>query len=220
MGLVAHFVGKPNLRDGFGQMHVRPDGYCGVAPLPDGLVNVSLVVPTNALQRAHLSATALFDRWIAETPRLRACLADCRRVSPVRGVSPLGSRARRAHVSGALLVGDAAGFFDPFTGEGIYRALRGAELAVQTAHASLAVDDVSSSNLVSYDHMRMRAFGAKELVTRLVQLFVQFPSLMTYSLPRMSERQDSSRALSAVLGDIQEANISLTARALWSALRP
>ncbi len=36
-------------------------------------------------------------------------------------------------MGGVLLVGDAAGFYDPFTGEGIFSALRGAELAAEVA---------------------------------------------------------------------------------------
>ena len=52
------------------------------------------------------------------------------------GRSPPGRAGSSA--DGAALVGDAADFFDPFTGEGIYSALRGAELLAETAAAALA----------------------------------------------------------------------------------
>jgi flavin-dependent dehydrogenase len=38
---------------------------------------------------------------------------------------------------GAALVGDAAGFYDPFTGEGVTLALRSAELAADAIDAAL-----------------------------------------------------------------------------------
>ena len=40
----------------------------------------------------------------------------------------MAHRARRVIGDGFVLVGDAASFLDPFTGEGVYEALRGATL--------------------------------------------------------------------------------------------
>ena len=48
-------------------------------------------------------------------------------------ISRIDVRARRLVGEGLLLVGDAAGYYDPFTGEGIYRALHGAQLASEVA---------------------------------------------------------------------------------------
>ena len=52
--------------------------------------------------------------------------------TPIRGVAPIGHRVSRAAGDGWLLVGDAAGFIDPFTGEGIFRALRSARAAAES----------------------------------------------------------------------------------------
>ncbi len=215
LGLVAYFGGTPRLQGGFGQMHVRADGYCGIAPLPDGQVNVAIVVPADAVRRAGIGAVQFFDRWIEQSPTLRDALAGCERISPVRGVGPIGSRTRRAWCPGALLVGDAAAFFDPFTGEGIYRALRGAEIAAHVATRALC--GLSTSE---YDRLRSAAFRRKEFVTSLVQLFVQYPQLMEYSLPRLARRTKPARTLSLVLGDVQDAGAFLRPGMLWSALRP
>ena len=51
------------------------------------------------------------------------------RCDPIEGAAPLGHRVARRHGPGWLLVGDAAGFLDPFTGEGLHRALVSARLA-------------------------------------------------------------------------------------------
>lgn len=228
LGLVAHYRGSPVLDSGFGQMHVDRHGYCGIAPLPDGLVNVALVIPTDGLRRAGLSATAFLERWIARSPRLRDSLTGCERVTPVRGVAPIGSRTRRAWAPGVLLVGDAASFFDPFTGEGIYRALKGAEIAALVAHRALgdvrqhhsSSGDRTGASLAEYDAERSRAFRRKEMVTALVQLFVQYPSLMEYALPRLQRRRTPAEALCMVLGDVRDASAFLRPRMLWSALRP
>lgn len=220
MGLVAHYEGIAPLRDGFGQMHVGMGGYCGVAPLSDNRLNVAIVVRTDAVTSAGTNATNFFEHWIDAMPALRALLADCARISPVRGVGPIGSRARRASTAGALLVGDAAGFFDPFTGEGIYRALHGAELVAEVGHNALLQDDVSRESLAHYDSLRSRAFRRKQAVTALVQVFVQFPTLMEYALPRLMKRPESLRALGSVLGDCESAETFLNVPTVWSAVRP
>ncbi|HZU14610.1 MAG TPA: NAD(P)/FAD-dependent oxidoreductase [Chloroflexota bacterium] len=217
LGLVAYHEGT--VPSGAGQMIVFPGGYCGVAPLPDGLLNVAAVVPADSMRRRGLSAQALLDATIASVPALRELLAGTRRVGNVRGLVPLGSRASRHSVAGALLVGDAAGFFDPFTGEGIYRALRGAELAADAAVAALERGDLSESQLGAYDRMRREAFRQKEVVTMLVQLFIRFPSLLAYALPRLSTRP-SGEILSNVLGDVVPAHEFLALVPLWQALRP
>jgi menaquinone-9 beta-reductase len=220
MGLVAHYEGNAPLRCGFGQMHVGTDGYCGVAPLPGGRLNVAVVVKADVVRSSGMSAFAFFERWIQRKPALCELLDACTRVSPVRGICPIGSRVSRVSTGGAMLVGDAAGFFDPFTGEGIYRALRGAELVAEVGRGALVRGDVSSTELSRYDSLRSAAFARKHAVTALVQLFVQFPILMQYALPRLTRRPEPLQALSSVLGDCRDARVFLNVPTLWSALRP
>jgi len=199
-------------------MHVSRGGYCGVAPLPDGHVNVAMVF-ARALLRGT-SAGNFFDHWIHAHPKLEATLEGCRLDSTVRGLHPVGSRARRVHGPGFLLVGDAAGFFDPFTGEGIYRAIVGAELVARTARAALSSGDISAVGLKPYEQLRSSAFSCKSRLTRLVQLFVQSPLLMEYALPRLASRSEPTQRLSNALGDLVEARQFLNPSTMASARRP
>src|ERR671915_197213 len=109
-----------------GQMHVGDGYYVGLAPLPGGRLNVAMAVPLNG--RAG-RATDRFDAAIDSLPAARAALRDATARTPIRGVAPIGQRVRSVAGPGWLLVGDAAGFVDPFTGEGIHRALRSARAA-------------------------------------------------------------------------------------------
>jgi flavin-dependent dehydrogenase len=220
LGLVAHYAGQAQLHAGFGQMHVRKDGYCGVAPLPDGRLNVAMVVPVQAPLKARRSPTEFFEDWIRSTPRLSDTLSACRRVDAVRGVSPIGARARRAWTPGALLVGDAAGFFDPFTGEGIYRAMRGAELAAAVSQMALEAGDFSNAALASYGALRGDAFSHKQAVTALVQVFVRYPMLLNYVAPRLAARRETAGKLAGILGDLTDAREFFRPPFLWSVFRP
>jgi flavin-dependent dehydrogenase len=179
-----------------------------------------MVVPAGSVRRSRVPAGQYFESWINLHPRLRDTLSECTRVSAVRGVAPIGARCRRPFTAGALVIGDAAGFFDPFTGEGIYRALCSAELAAEVGGQALRSGDVSARALSAYGRARTRQFRRKEMVTALVQLFVQYPRLLEYAVPRLNRRDDALDALGRVLGDLSDAREFLRPAMLWRALHP
>jgi geranylgeranyl reductase family protein len=220
LGMVAHYSGYNGLDD-WGEMHVSKHGYAGLAPQSSGLLNVGLVMPMRAAKNyASGSASERFERFAHGFPGVSDRLRGATRVSEVRGVGPIGARVKRTHGDGWLLVGDAAGFFDPFTGEGVYKALRGAELAAEAASTALDNGDLSARALGSYSRARRAEFAAKEAVCRLVQLFVGIPPAMDYVVSRLGTREHPRHILTGVLGDFADARTALSPLYLWSLLRP
>jgi len=131
----------------------------------------------------------------------------------------MAHRARRVSGDGFALVGDAASFLDPFTGEGVYEALRGATLLAPVAAAALQAGDLSARRLGPYGAARRRAFWAKRQVCWLVQGFITTPALMDYATARLDRRPTVARTLAGVLGDLYPAHRGLSpiflARLLW-----
>src|SRR6185295_5394035 len=116
---------------------------------------VGLVMPMHSVSRGEQrSAVARFENFAFSFPGVADRLRGAQRISSVRGVGPIGARVKRTSGAGYMLVGDAAGFFDPFTGEGVYKALRGAELAARVASGALERDDLSAGSLAEYDRLR------------------------------------------------------------------
>jgi menaquinone-9 beta-reductase len=219
LGLIAHYRGHNGLEE-WGEMHVSPRGYVGLAPQSGGMLNVGAVMPMGRARELTGSAAARFEDFAHSFSGVAARLRGAERVSSVRGVGPIGARVRRTSGPGYLLVGDAAGFFDPFTGEGVYKALRGAELAFEVASDALERNDLSAQSLARYSKLRRREFTAKDLVCRMVQLFVVLPPAMDYVAGRLAARPGVREIMTGVLGDYADARSALSPKYLWSLLRP
>lgn len=218
-GLAAHYRGIGGL-DRWGEMHVGRGGYAGLAPLEEGLTNVAFVSASQAVMARPGSLEAYFVAGLEGIPAVAEKLAGAERIGAIRGVGPMAHGTRRAAGDGFLLVGDAAGFLDPFTGQGIAEALQGALLAAPIADAALRAGDLSARALAPYRAARRRAFRAKHQVAWLVQAFIATPPLMDYATARLDRRPESSRTLAGVLGGLYAAHRALTPAFLARLLRP
>jgi menaquinone-9 beta-reductase len=215
LGLVARYEGVYGLED-HGQMHSGKGLYCGIAQVGQGIVNVGLVTRLGRKPKGEPTID-YFDRMIQRLPGVVAALDGGERVTPIRGIGPLARRVRQVSGPGYLLVGDAAGFFDPFTGEGVHRALRGAEVAVGPIEAALSN---TSGIPAGYERARKDAFRDKETVCKIVQVLLSTGPTFDYVSGRIATRPDVNALLSGVLGDYQPAGPALRPGAMWNLLRP
>src|SRR6185503_6251625 len=113
----AYFSDVAGLTD-HGEMHIRPHGYIGVAPLPGGLANVSVVRDAERLPPPQGDQQAFVRDALAGDSELRGRFARGTQVSRVTVLGPLAVDSRASGAPGLLLAGDAAGFVDPMTGDG------------------------------------------------------------------------------------------------------
>ncbi|HEX8210481.1 MAG TPA: NAD(P)/FAD-dependent oxidoreductase [Longimicrobium sp.] len=197
VALTAHVVGVDAGR-GWGELRVIGRGCVGIAEVGGGHFNVTVVVGGDEALEVAGDPTGFFDGALR-----RFGFADARRVDEVLTSGPFDFPVRRAIVDGALLVGDAAGYYDPFTGQGIFRALRGAELAARTADAALRAGDLSAAALAPYERDRRRAFGPGERVQHLVEAFVSRPAMLRLVSRRFSRRPALGDAIIRVTGDVR-----------------
>jgi flavin-dependent dehydrogenase len=202
VALVTHYHGVRGL-DGRGEMHVTRAGYLGLADVGGGETNVALVIPARRARGIGARREAFVERWTAADPHLAERFAGATRASPVLATGPFASAARRGWAPGAALVGDAADFFDPFTGEGIYAALRGGEMLSPFIINALGAGDGRGADraLADYDAARRSEFGGKWLVERVVGAAVAFAPLMNRVARVLSQRKDMADLLVGVTGD-------------------
>jgi flavin-dependent dehydrogenase len=200
LALVTYVTGVADCRD-VGEIFVDPPDYAILNPLAAGRVNLSVVVP---LAHAAPWSGRLHDFLAArvrQLPHLARRLAGAVRVAPVRALGPLAHCTVPPRAGGVLLVGDAAGFYDPFTGEGVFTALRSGELAAATVERALHEGDVSAPALAAYTRARDEAFGGKERVTRALQVLIRHRRLANLACRALGRRPAALDALLGVFGD-------------------
>jgi flavin-dependent dehydrogenase len=155
-------------------MHILPGGaYCALDAMTDGTCNVAYVDDLAAVQSWRRREEGLLRERFRRNPHLREMFSGASREGELRVLAPLQVRARRPFADRVMLVGDAAGFYDPFTGEGVYAALRTAAMAAEVADEALAGDDLSARRLAPYGRMRARWMRPKLRVWRLFQALIR-----------------------------------------------
>ena len=98
-----------------------------VTPVDTNLVGVAFLFEP---PRGEATGSRRFDELLAGFPILARHLADKPFASRLRGAGPFEQRVARRVVGNVLLVGDAAGYVDPLTGEGVALGLATARAAI------------------------------------------------------------------------------------------
>jgi geranylgeranyl reductase family protein len=183
-----------------GEMHVRPDGYIGIAPLPGDVVNVCLVKDLKNMFRAQRVDTELIvEAALREDPVLRERFAHARQVSEVKALGPMAVDGITAGYPGLLLAGDAAGFIDPMTGDGMRFAMRGGELAAEAALEELASGTPACQTLWK---ARAREFGPKWRINRGLRTLVNSPHAVGVAAQVTRQWTAPVRLLVRLAGDV------------------
>jgi menaquinone-9 beta-reductase len=198
VALTVHVTGAEPLPER-GELYVHREGCVGVVEVTPGIHNVVVTVGISESSRVSAGREPYIDGWMARIPALRGA----RRISDILSSGPFDWPTRAAIADGALLVGDAAGYYDPFTGQGIFRALRGARLAAAAADDALRRGDTSAAALRTYEGARRAAFAPGERVQRIIEAATSRPrafgaaSLALRACPRAAD------ALIDFVGDLR-----------------
>jgi menaquinone-9 beta-reductase len=162
-----------------GEMHVRRGHYIGVASLPSGLTNACLVISHVGGDPPIGDPAAALSGALNSDPQLQDRFAHARPIDAPVVLGPMAADTIAAGEPGLLLAGDAAGFIDPMTGDGLRFAFGGAELA-----ASMAQEALTGSLPIDRAHLelakrRHAAFASKWRFNRALRSLVSSPASVT-----------------------------------------
>ncbi len=168
LGLKAHYYGakEPSV-----DLYFFEGGYCGVQPVcaPDG----ATLLNACALLRPGVAAT--LEEVLGRHPVLAARSRSWTAAFPPVSTFPVILRDP-VPVSGSVLnAGDAAGFVDPFVGDGIALALRGGNLASSNLFAFWRGQTELKQSLEEYARAYRRALQPVYRNSSLLRKFLGVP---------------------------------------------
>ncbi|MBT5869932.1 MAG: NAD(P)/FAD-dependent oxidoreductase [Nitrospinaceae bacterium] len=200
IAFAAHWQGVEELND-YCHMHVSQPGYTGISAVGKDRANVVLVVDASAFRDETVET--FYHRVLMKNSRRRKILLNGERLEPVRSVESLGFGVKPVSCGGLVLVGDAMGFIDPFTGEGIYLSLRSSQIAAEVIHAGFQKSDFSREFLAGYNKKRHEEFSGKFMLSRALQWLIYNKYFCDAVMKSLSVNQNLAETLAGVIGDIR-----------------
>jgi flavin-dependent dehydrogenase len=186
IGFVAHVANVDGLA-AEAEIHVTREGYVGLNPIGGGVANVGLVVPRQRAREAGGDPRAFFYRMLERFPRVAGRVRQAEERRSVLVTGPFAVRSSRVTAPGALLLGDAAEFFDPVTGDGVQTALVGAALAEAATGDALVRDGrVGAAELAAYRALRRERFLGKWILERGIGWGMEVPPLFAHAVRRLA----------------------------------
>jgi flavin-dependent dehydrogenase len=159
------------------QVHIFPGGYAGLIGLGNAAANLCFSVERTCL-RSSGTIEELMARSLFRNRRLKEALETAERTGAAHSAYPVFFSPRKSSGEGFVLVGDAARVTEPVTGEGVYFALKGGELAAEAIDQAFARGDFSSRALSAYGRACREAFGVRSAVNRAVRSVVYRPGIV------------------------------------------
>lgn len=158
--------------DRFGQMHILADGsYAGINPLGDTEVNFSIVTDAENVKSAG-GPKALLNYHIIANPGLRSQFRPLSH-EKVKTTFPINCAPTEIVRGRVALIGDASGFIDPLTGEGITTAIKTAARLVEHVRETPSLQ----AAFAAYGGARKVDYAEKESLNRGLQRLIRHPLL-------------------------------------------
>ena len=170
LGLKAHFAesSPPASVD----LYFFDEGYCGVQPVRLAGGGAGRI---NACAMIRASAASTFDQVCRLHPGLQARSKNWQSLMDPVSTSPLFFGKPQAQKNGILLAGDAAGFVDPFIGDGISLALRSGALAAQSLTPFLRGKVPLTDCIRSYQEEYAKRFAPVFRTSRSIRKMLLLP---------------------------------------------
>lgn len=166
------FVGGERLA---GQVHLFlfPGGYCGLSRVEDGATNLAGVISERARRRLDSGWDAVVAHARRSSAAFDGAMANLREgPGEFLGIGPVFFTVKPPVENQMLMIGDAAGVIDPFSGEGQAGALASGILAAEILSRGLkgqiSMDDVSRIYTRAWRERFSRTFGWGSMFRRLI----------------------------------------------------
>ncbi len=176
-GLRRHFACAP--WSDLVEVHWTDGAECYVTPVGPDAVNVAFLWSPRALPRESETG---FDALLARFPVVARRLEGAAPLDEARGSGPLWRPTRARSAGRIALVGDAAGYVDAVTGQGLSLAFTGAEALVDALPRALSNEAALSLALTRYDRSLRSAWRRYAVPARALLALADRPTMRRSAL--------------------------------------
>ena len=198
-----YFKGVSGLTDQIELHYVKElnPGYFWLFPAGNGIANIGLGLSKNDAKQENRTLRQILDQLI-ESDYFKDRFVNAKKIEkPVGWNLPLGSIHRKNYGNGFLLLGDAAGLVDPFTGEGIGNAMVSGKYAIQVANKCHEVGDYSESFLAEYDNLLWGEIGSELNTSTKLQSLARYRFLLNFVINRGEKSEIVRDIISGMLAN-------------------
>ena len=174
-------------------------GYFWLFPAGDNIANIGLGLSKKDAKKDERKLSQILDE-VTASPYFKDRFSDAKKLEKPKGWSlPLGSIERPNHGDGFLLLGDAAGLVDPFTGEGIGNAMASAKFAIDVASEAKSKNDYSKKTLSKYHKLVWDELGSELRTSTKLQKLSNYRTLLNIIINKASRNKDIQDIISGML---------------------
>ena len=179
---------------------VKP-GYLWLFPAGDGMANIGIGLSKSDAKKESRTLSQILDE-VTKSKYFKNRFSDAKQLEkPIGWNLPLGTIHRKNHGNGFMLLGDAAGLVDPFTGEGIGNAMVSAKYAVEVAKESITKRDFSKDFFSKYDNLLWSELGKELRTSSKLQKLARSTFLLNFVINRASRNDEIKNIISSMLAN-------------------
>lgn len=198
-GVRAHFRFPTRREDRqYVDVHIAPEAEFYVTPTAPGEVNIALLLEEEAARRFNGNLDGAFYDIISNYTPVREYLYGGQPLTKPKMVGPLRQGAKRLVSRRALLVGDAGGFIDGITGEGMSIALVSARMAAISVDEALSAGRFEARDLAIYEKRQRQMSRDMVRFTETILWGIRYPRLAKRVVRTLGRHPDTFSRLLGV----------------------
>jgi len=178
-------------------------GYFWIFPLPNNQANVGLAMLSSEVIKQKINLKEKLADIIQHHPAVSPRFKNAKPLESVKGYGlPLGSKKRTCSGHRFLLLGDAAGLIDPFTGEGIGNAIRSGRIAAAHLINAFEQNRFDAKFNILYDEEIYGKMWKELRISRSMQQLLRYPKLVNFVFKKAIKNQSVRSLLTSMLSDV------------------